>query len=301
MRTVCVGQPNKILDTMGQPASNILESTDTRYFYIYWEGDIKASFLNKLNICQWTRYSSDLSLHRPFDIYIPPNSKVIFIPSIIHVQFAGRNLFSSEERLQQTIHQIESIKTTDPTIIVILLEMSELSETEKERLQSTPVDYILNYAHDLILQRMAHYDPNKGKSELYVVLNFMKSYSKELENASHIAKFGGRYYFTAKTDPNDLFRDIPVMNIRPNQPIINTQFYTIPKSCFAAYLRFIDDALHALEIPLANVNEQYAIVETYLINIENIMHIFCNRVSTYNLQKMNIEGLGATNNELQYL
>jgi hypothetical protein len=295
MRTVCVGQRNKILDTLGKAASLVFESDDTRYFYIYWDGNVNPSLLDKINTCQWThRYNSNISLYRPFDIHIPPNSKVILIPSIIHVQFPGRNLFSSEERLQQTIQQIQSIKQTDPTMIVILLEMSNTTGVEKQRLHTTPVDYIVHYTHDPILQRMAHCDPNKGKSELYVILNFMKTYSVELENASHIAKFGGRYYFTDKTNPVDLFRDIPVFTI-PNNQAVETQFYTIPKSYFVDYAEFIDEALHTLEIRLAVIDEQYNVVDTYLNNIENIMYLFC---KVFTPQKMHIEGLAATSREL---
>jgi hypothetical protein len=167
--------------------------------------------------------------------YLPNNVddsipyKYICIPSIIHVKHSERSVFTSTDRLNQTIRQIKSIREYVENVKIVLLEMSSLTVREMHQLAHI-ADIIWTFDKDPELQRLANDDPNKNKAEVYVLRKFWENLT-DIDNVSHVAKFGGRYCFAADVT-DSLFTDKPVMKQIYakcyNQYVIEPVFYSIP-------------------------------------------------------------------------
>jgi hypothetical protein len=116
---------------------------------------------------------------------------VFFIPSVINVSnnvfdyTSCRSIFSPEERLEQTVSQLQSI--TDPSSI-FLLEGSDLDLYQCYRLTSTSRAHIILFSKDEQGNHYANSHINKSIYELYVM-----RYMTSLVHATWYFKFGGRY------------------------------------------------------------------------------------------------------------
>jgi hypothetical protein len=115
-----------------------------------------------------------------------------------------RSVFTGEERLEQTIETINSIKKYVPDSVCFLLETSKLSETQKQKLNNTEVN-IFDFSNDQICNILAHGNLiNKGITELYTLykaLNNIMS-TNNIITPIRIFKISGRYHLTNKFDIN---------------------------------------------------------------------------------------------------
>ncbi len=211
--------------------------------------------------------------------------KYIVIPSIIHVRNTNRSVFTGKERLEQTIHQLRSIRKHVDNVKIVLMEMSDLTDKEISEL-SPLVDLLWLLKNDKVLQYYAHTDPNKNKAELYVVHKFL-SHKHIVQKMTHFAKFGGRYWFTKNS--NQLFTHIPVAKSYYascyRQNIVEPIFYSIPLCYIILYREFIKNA--------------FMILKTTFTDNERLLYdLLFKNISSHNPSTMNIEGYSAVNGEL---
>jgi hypothetical protein len=216
--------------------------------------------------------------------------KCICIPSIIHIKHSNRSVFTPEERLQQTIRQIKSIRKYVKNARIVLLEMSALSVREMQQL-SYITDIIWTFDKDPVLQRLANEDPNKNKAEVYVLREFWKQFDGTY-HISHFAKFGGRYWF-AKDVTELLFRDKPVMKQVYakcyNQYVIEPVFYSIPGIDVRSgkILKIFDKMMDTM-------NRQFTDNERLLYDL------YAKHTDTYSPEHLRIQGYTATSGVYRY-
>lgn len=156
------------------------------------------------------------------------------IPSVIytsshHVDHTGiRSGFSPEERLAQTVAQIESIvKVCSEADRILLLEGSELTEDDLLQLRHPQVT-VIPFHKDPKAYELCHVHPNKSCYEVYVLKWAMENYT-----FTHFYKFGGRYSFCDETNLSRFQRDVPVFKVIqnrfiPTQTIVECILYCIP-------------------------------------------------------------------------
>ncbi len=203
------------------------------------------------------------------------------IPSIIHIQYSkNRSVFTSEERLKQTIRQVESIKKYCDDAFIVVLEMSNLSTEEMMRLAGC-ADWVVPFHQDPTLIQYAHHEPNKNIAEVYVMQEFLKSCDIPFD---HYAKFGGRYWFD-RPITDILFRDIPVMKVVfascYNQHVVEPVFYSIPESQMGIF------KAEFLEVGIIRMQYEYTDNEKLLYDL------YASQYIVHNPKKMYIKGFTA--------
>lgn len=180
------------------------------------------------------------------------NSVIFLIPSVIYIAWKNpqRSIFSAQERLNQTLEQIQSIRAQVAEAKIILLEMSEPTLSDLQLL-SENADRVCLFTKDEQAQGYAHHHWNKNLGELYV-LSYVISKLKLHPVFSHVVKFGGRYKLMSNfqceriTQSKPVFRSIPPNHNCYNQPIIEPVLYSIPKG----YLSVYSEALSTIQIRL---------------------------------------------------
>jgi hypothetical protein len=159
---------------------------------------------------------------------IPPNSTIDNGP---------RNVYTSDERLNQTLVTIESIKKRVPNSHCIIIELSFLNTEQKKIMENISDNFI-----DLSSNRTAQYymDHNKSIGDLFSTLQgLLYVFEKNMEYKS-IFKISGRYYLNDDFD----ISNFTVNNIVFNKSIISFPhyelkfFYTVLYS-FGYDMRFV--------------------------------------------------------------
>lgn len=142
------------------------------------------------------------------------NYKFLFVVTSAIIPFTSGSANTKEERFQQTLETISSIRKKVPNSIILLTENSyhKLPEEYKDIL-SKNVDILIENYDDIILRRIygnLEKSPDKmdfGKSLLEtrgLILAFEKIINEELFQKVHrIFKISGRYYLNENFDIDD--------------------------------------------------------------------------------------------------
>src|ERR1022692_2271680 len=89
------------------------------------------------------------------------------IPPESPIDGETRNVYTKEQRLEQTINTINSIREKVPNSYCIIIELSKLDE-EQKNIISDLVDHFIDLSEDRIAQ---HYmEHNKSVGDLYSTL-----------------------------------------------------------------------------------------------------------------------------------
>jgi hypothetical protein len=175
-------------------------------------------------------------------------------------------VFSSEERIQQTIKQCESIKKQIPTATIVLLESSNLNLNDLYRLSLHTNFIVLFYLDSALQTHSTGQSKNKNLSEIYVSLYMTKLLSGQ--TFGHLVKFGGRYRLTSDFSPLEFFRDKPVIKTLDSQysyshrSVGESILYSIPNSYLGKYSELLHNAY-------SNIR-QYIDIEHALFHLEHI-------------------------------
>jgi hypothetical protein len=142
---------------------------------------------------------------------------LFFVTSAIHTK---HGIYSAEQRLEQMIATLESIKTKVPESSILIIESSaaqSITEDEDNKLKPY-VDGILNYNPDIQVQEIYNtsgnnWDIAKNLTELIVTaksLNFaLKEQPQLLNDINRVFKMSGRYCLN---DNFDLSKHLDPLN-----------------------------------------------------------------------------------------
>lgn len=136
-----------------------------------------------------------------------------------HFQENEYSAFTKEQRFQQTLKTIESIKEKDPNAYICIYEGSETQIDEEYRDQFLEIsDLFLEFYDDPIMKMLysnLHLNPDKityGKSLLecrclQITLNHLVQYNK-FNDVRRIFKISGRYTFNEEFNIQDYYSNL---------------------------------------------------------------------------------------------
>ena len=220
---------------------------------------------------------------------------IYIIPSVIHVQVTRPNLFTSEERFQQTIEQLDSIRSHDPDAIILLFEGAHLSSEEQEEF-SKRVDLLCLCFTNGKIRHIVHEHFNKNLFEVWLfdtVLPLLIPYEW-----SHVCKFGGRYRLNHPDKKcNQLFSDKPLMKqkIHPFEngtvmTYVEPVFFSFPRKYYETFIAFF----HEMHTALVVTNKWYDMER-------GLYDLFIKGGIQNQTEQFYITGYGATNKLLNEL
>jgi hypothetical protein len=108
-----------------------------------------------------------------------------------------RSVFTTEERFEQTLQSIESIRTFHKNPIILLIECSDLSDHMTSILQ-TKVDHFINVYDNPIIRDSCINTKKKGHGEVAQTICAIMYIKEHALSFNRVFKLSGRYYLTEK-------------------------------------------------------------------------------------------------------
>lgn len=186
---------------------------------------------------------------------------LVFITSVIHthssnLSYGVRSKYSPQERYEQTIKTIASIKQHVPNPYIVLIEGSHLTELEQMGFQMAGVNQIIYCADELAVHING---PHKSVAEINMLLFALEKL--DLSRFNTISKISGRYYLSDnfnwhKSSTNKAFFQCET----PPSTKCNTRYYRVPSKYFDQYKTTLKKALEDPEM-IEGVKD----IETYNI------------------------------------
>ena len=174
---------------------------------------------------------------------------VVFISSKIYTSSAGftysqtRSIFSPNERFQQTLNTISSIRINIPDSFIVLFDNSEFSSEQLNKLNAV-LDVFLNVQTDSVINDYTNVKTTKAYGELaqtYAGLNYIKTNMNYL-SIKQFFKISGRYLMNETFNYSDYDNNSNVF--KRNVAVIDrnyyyTSFYNISGRNFDNYCEVI--------------------------------------------------------------
>jgi len=198
-------------------------------FHKLWEGTVHISTLTDISLKQLlikNMFPNKILYENDnLDIETTDDSIIFCITSMIHLT-NDMSTNSSEDRLQQTLETIKSIKEKVPKALIILLEGSNISSYEISKLYPN-VNKIMLFESE----ESKCYFNTKSYGEVYKLLTI----SKKLENIpfNKVFKISGRYYLNDNFNIDNFGSDI-TGNIIKDEYLLNI-LYSVDKNIFIHY------------------------------------------------------------------
>lgn len=175
-------------------------------------------------------------------IILKPN--LVFITSVIHthhsnLSYGVRSKYSPQQRYEQTLNTIDSIRKHVPNPYIVLIEGSHLTELEQFGFELAGVNKIINCADEL-----AQYinGPHKSVAEINMLLFALQKIN--LNKFNTLSKISGRYYLTANFNWYRSGNDKAFFQCEtPPSTKCNTRYYRIPSKYYKDYKQTLQDAL----------------------------------------------------------
>lgn len=213
------------------------------------------------------------------------NKNIIIITSVINTIYSElsyyhtRSVFSVEDRYEQTLKSIDSIKDKIPNIEILFCECSDLSKYRNlEDNIKKNVDYYFNFFENKFIKNNVN-SKLKGYGEASILLKGISELLKMKKNYKNIFKLSGRYYLNNNFDYNSFNNN---KNIFTNWDDTYTSYCTIFYKINGNDIIFFKNAIkNSLEELRNNISIEECIYKNFSVNI-NIIN------------KVNINGLLAT-------
>ena len=171
---------------------------------------------------------------------------LILITSIINIcnkplSYSNTRSFCNIiQREEDTIKSIDSVRRYIPNSKILLVECSELTESQEQRLISK-VDNYLNFFHDKeILKKID--SPNKALGESTLTIKAIEYILNNKIEYTNFFKLSGRYWLNNNFKYLDFNNDKIVVSYINNINIIYTVFYKLPidsENIFLKYKKYL--------------------------------------------------------------
>lgn len=167
---------------------------------------------------------------------------LVLITSVIYthssnLSYGVRSVLTPQQRFDQTLGTITSIKKYVPRPYIIVIEGSNISEKEQNAMKKAGCDEIINCADEL-----AEFinGPHKSIAEIKMLLFGLKDIDPS--KYSTISKISGRYYLTNNFKWNRYPLNSPLYQCETDSRC-NTRYYRIPAEYFWIYKKTLEEAL----------------------------------------------------------
>ena len=149
--------------------------------------------------------------NRTYKLINLDNKNIVFITSKIYVsnvKFSyvnNRSIYTPEERYNQTIETIISIRKNIPNSYIILFDNSIFEDKNYFNCLNNNVDKFINITNDETLNFYTDIYEYKAFSDIYQQLSFYNLFFKfvDLKSVKNIFKISGRYVINSYFDFND--------------------------------------------------------------------------------------------------
>ena len=150
-----------------------------------------------------------------------------------------RSSYTREQRFEQTIETIKSIRQYIPNSYIVIIDNSDLNNTEIIELKNI-VDKLINITFDELLNDYTDKSPYKGYGELMQQVTFYNEFLKFVDTTkiNHFFKISGRYLVNDEFDYKIYDNNENIF--KKNEKITNrnyyyTSFYKIDKNYLHKY------------------------------------------------------------------
>lgn len=137
-----------------------------------------------------------------------------------------RSIWTSEERLEQTIKQINSIRRYCDKSFIILSEGSKLTDEQQSKIIPL-VDVFLNDISDPKIYDAIHNSNAKGLGEIYELIAGIKYVKEKKLTYIRFFKFGGRFSLNENFNINNYALDKMSFNVLYENNAYKTILYSI--------------------------------------------------------------------------
>ena len=209
--------------------------------YIILNNGLNNNLIENYQI-KFNDYYNNLFIKKKYNI-VMISSKIII--SNNSIQFTNnRSLYSVEERFNQTLETINSIKKYIPDYYIILFDNSYLNNEMYLKLKQN-VNIFINITDNKKINYCTNKHKNKGIGEI-IGIKYMLKYVDEIR-FKNLFKISGRYVINEKFDYEKLEGNNNVFKKNNDIDIENfyyTSFYKISNKNYNKYKKCIDDILN---------------------------------------------------------
>jgi hypothetical protein len=171
---------------------------------------------------------------------------LVLITSVIHTPNSPlsytntRSIYSVQKRYDQTKKTIQSIKDKIPDAIIVIVECSELSESEEEFLTQNCYKLINLYKFKHIRDNVYGISKSLGEGSLtYYALNYIQLSNIKYDN---LIKISGRYMLSNNFNLNNFNNDsIVIKYIDGDCNNVITSLYKIPHKLVENFKTFLNN------------------------------------------------------------
>ena len=153
-----------------------------------------------------------------------------------------RSIYSVEERLQQLLVTIESVKNKVPDHYIVLIDASKNIE-EYENTLTTLVNEYYNFKENENIMNKVE-SPFKGVGEIYTMLGYLLN--NDISRFECLIKISGRYYLN-----NNFKYEIFDNNLNIFRPfydrVVSTRLYKVNRHYFEKFIEILKNAVNLLE------------------------------------------------------
>jgi FkbM family methyltransferase len=141
--------------------------------------------------------------------------------------YAPRSVYSPEERFQQTLESIQSIRTRHPSANILLIECSDLPVEYANALQSS-VDYYMNVRSNEEARRACLETDKKGFGEAVLTKLALQYVFENNLSFERLFKLSGRYALNDDFSPDMFSYSQFTFKKSPDPSSISTILYSVP-------------------------------------------------------------------------
>jgi hypothetical protein len=191
-----------------------------------------------------------------------------------------RSCFTKEERLQQTLQTIDSIRQFHGTSCILLVECSDLEESITNTLRNK-VDYFLQTFHDVTVRQACLESIKKGYGEVKQLDKACEFIVKNGIAFNRLFKISGRYYLNSSFHKNQYsLTEFTFKMII--QGVGSTVLYAVPYDLFNIYRQNIQNCILFYEV-------------NYPTGLETLLPVMC--VPRYDISNLGVSGRVAVVND----
>jgi len=163
-----------------------------------------------------------------------------------------RSIYTPEERFQQTLNTIQTIKETIPDVIIVLFDNSKFTDVQYSTLDKA-VHYFLNVTNNKIVNEYTNNSRYKIYGEIVQTLELLVFIEKTLKykvGIRNVFKISGRYLINEDFDYNKYNNDDIIL--KQNMDVLDrkyyfTCFYKFGYNCFDKIYNVIQDVYDGMK------------------------------------------------------
>lgn len=193
---------------------------------------------------------------------------IVIIPSLVNVN----GYYTRNERYNQTIKTINSVREKIPNSFIVLIDISEFLEEEKEYLNKICDLFINENKNDTLVKKVKHQKSYGEKSYIQHALLYLNDFNddykfKNFINLKAIFKVGGRYYLNDKFNYDNYNNDLDNVKILPSHLYKNgceSCIFKIHVKNIKNFVTYLENEDHGVYIGLSSHNMEN-IIYSYIM------------------------------------